>query len=113
MHCAVAVSEDLGCALVIPVVDDVLHQVGIASHWNGLKEVPADDLATVGHASALEQSGGPGGHVRKVEENAAHPSVRLENGRNHEAVSAGNVHQSVDLGKVVCGDHSLRLQGAD
>ena len=66
-----AVSEDLSCPLVIPVVDDVLHDVGIAPLWNGRKEVAADDLATVGHASALEQRGGPGGHVWKIEEDAA------------------------------------------
>ena len=108
-----AVSEDLNCPLVIPVVDDVLHYVGIAPLWNGRKEVAADDLATVGHASTLEQRGGPGGHVRKVEEDPAHPSVRFKNGHDHEAVSAGNVHQSVDPGKVVCGDHSFRLHCAN
>src|SRR5204862_6822336 len=106
------VLEDLACSIVIPIVDDVLHDVGVAPLWNGRKEVAANNFATIRHARGLEQCGGPSGHGRKVEEDAAHFSVCFKNGCEDEAVSAGAVQQSVDPGEIVSGDHSLGLPGA-
>src|ERR1700737_5122000 len=46
-HRAVAVSEDLNSPFVIPVVEDVLHDVGVAPFGNGRKEIAAEDLAAL------------------------------------------------------------------
>src|SRR6188508_2341956 len=54
LHGAVTVSQDLSCPIVIPVMNDVLHHVGVASAWNRGKEVTAHELAAAGHACALE-----------------------------------------------------------
>ena len=44
----------MNCSMVVPVVYDVLQDIGVASLRNGRKEVAADDLATIGDASVLE-----------------------------------------------------------
>src|SRR5947207_1382002 len=44
---AAAVSEDSYGALVIPIVDDVLHDVGVGARGHGFEEVSAHELTTV------------------------------------------------------------------
>ena len=48
-------SQDLNRPFVIPIMDDVLHHVGISSFWDRLEELTSDHLTTVGHALFLEQ----------------------------------------------------------
>src|SRR5207237_7224494 len=42
-----AVAEDFCGALIIPIVDDVLHDVGVGARWHGVEEISAHEFATV------------------------------------------------------------------
>src|SRR4030095_1434531 len=51
--------------------------------------------------------------MRKVEEHAAHLSVRFKNGHDHQAMAAGDVYERADPRKVVGRDHSFCLPGTN
>src|SRR6266516_48873 len=46
-------AQDRDAALVVPVVQDELHQVGVAALGHGRDEVPADRLAAAGQPRGL------------------------------------------------------------
>src|SRR2546422_1970599 len=51
-----AVAQDGDAPLAVPVVDDVLHQVGVATLRQGSEEVSADTDAAIGEAGGLKRS---------------------------------------------------------
>ena len=69
-HRAAAVGKDLGRALVIPIVDDVLHDVGVG-HRDLLEEVAARDRAARRCAGPVKRSLRALDDVRKIEQDAA------------------------------------------
>ena len=61
-------SQDRDAAFVVPIVQDLRQQIGIAAGRNLNKEIPADDLAAIRHTRRREMLRGGSGHVRLIEQ---------------------------------------------
>ena len=63
-----AMSQDCNAAFVVPIVQDLRQQIGIAARRNLNKEIAADDRAAIRHTSRREMLRGGSGHVRLIEQ---------------------------------------------
>ena len=94
-------SQDLRRALVVPVMNDVLHDVSVAAGGDRLEEIPGlggEPAIDAGRGNARH---GPLDHVRKVEQDAAHLRIALQHGDQHLAVAARDIDQCLDPREVI------------
>ena len=94
-----AVTENADGVLILPVVQDVLHDDGVRAFGRPLEEAsrpyPCSSLDAV-----LARERGRGGHdVRQVEEYPLRDRVRLQDRREQMAATAADIGQHPDAGK--------------
>src|SRR5438552_16766336 len=87
-----AIAQDGGGALVSPVVQDVLHEIHVATFRHGLEKV-AVGCATAALKTQLANTFlSSRNNVFQVKKNAFHLRVFLQNRADCEAMSAAHVH---------------------
>jgi hypothetical protein len=77
-HRAMAVPEDRESQLVVPVVDDVLQDVGVMGARHGLEEASPDRLASLGEPALGDLLLGSLDDVGLVEDRPAKMGMRLQ-----------------------------------
>lgn len=98
-HCRAKISQDRQRLFVVPVMDDLLQDVGVCVCRNGFEEAPADDLTSVPASNRLQRS--TGHDIGKVEQHALHGRVRGQNRCEREAMSAAYVDDAAYPVKIV------------
>src|SRR2546422_6807551 len=86
-----AVAQDGDAPLAVPVVDDVLHQVGVATLGQGSEEVSADTDAAIGEAGGLKHLARACDHLRSVKQYALQTGIVLQDCGEQDAVPARHV----------------------
>ena len=97
---AMAVLEDQGGSLVIPIVKDLLENVDLRPAWNLVEEVARGQLAPMAQTLCFDHRSGALDHVRQVEQDSAGVGVMLENRRQQHPVGAAHVGDSFHLGEI-------------
>src|SRR5262249_32617388 len=90
-HLSADVFQNPGAALVVPIMDDMAHEVNIGARWDRLEEVAADDLAPICQTSRLDVGLGPFHNALQIEQDAMHAGIFLQHGGKHAAVASTNV----------------------
>jgi len=90
-----AVAEQARALRVVPVVDDVLHEVGVGARGHGLEEAPAHHLAALAHLRCADEAARRCARddLRLVVEHAAQLLVAAQDGREQVAVRSTDVDQ--------------------
>ena len=96
-----AVAQNGGALLVVPIVDDVLHDVGVAAGGHGFEEIGDFGAAAIFQAQRADALLRAGNNFREIAENAFHRWIFLQDGGQHHAVSAGHIYQRANAGKIV------------
>jgi hypothetical protein len=101
-------AEDRDGALVIPVADDVLQEVGVESRGDFGKEVAAHRAAAVGEAGQCDGFRRAFGDVRLIEHDSVWRRERAQNSEEQSAVSAADVDYRTKARKVVDRSDAVR-----
>ena len=108
IHALPAGFEQPDAQIVLPVVNDVLHEVGIRTRGNRAEHVARSKSASFHHRlqravrSALN-------HVRHLIERASQMRVFLEDGSQQKSVATGYVHDGVNLSEIVSLGHGRAI----
>ena len=105
VHSGAAVLENLHALLIVPVVEDVFHDVGIAARRHSLEETSCFEPAALsdspcGHVLILLRASD---HRGLVEQHALQLGVRFEDGGQQTAVAATDIHERADPGELIRG----------
>jgi len=90
-HRLVNATQDLGCSVVGPVVQDATQEVCIRASGDRLEEVTGHYFYPVGYTGGLQHRVGVRDDVGLVEEDASDSGVRREYGREHRAGAASDI----------------------
>ena len=95
------VLQDRRRARIVPVVNDVLHDVRVAAFGHRREEIAGHGLAAVRQPCARDARLRAVDDMADVGEHAAHVGVLLQDRHQHLAVPAGHVHEQADPAEVV------------
>src|SRR5436190_5640680 len=98
------VRQDQRRLVVVPVMNDVLHDVGVAAGRDGLEEVAGPGGDAAGKTLRLDLRLRARDHVLEVEQDPLHARMLLEDCREDGAVTAGDVDERADAAEVVALD---------
>src|SRR5579864_7969411 len=97
-HSGATVRENRSAALIVPVVEDALHHVGIAAFGHRLEEVPRFHDAAFSNVLGCDVLILSGARDDRglIEEHSLQFRIRLEDGAQEAAVSPAHVHDRPD-----------------
>ena len=96
-----AVLQDGDRLLIVPIVNDPFEDDRVSPRGQGLKEIAPDQLTTVRDVWSGDLFFGAGDDLRRVEQDAGHSGIFLQDRSNQTAVSAACVHDFVDAAETV------------
>src|SRR5216683_3230316 len=97
--------EDLHRRIVVPVVDDHRHDVGVPAVGYTVEEAAGNDAAAIRDTRGGEDRRCARDDVCLVEEHAAHARARGEDAGQQAAAAAAYVHDGAERREVIGGDH--------
>src|SRR5882672_7615485 len=89
------VPQDFAAALIVPVVDDVLHHVGVRTCRDGLEEVARREFDTVSDTFFFEQLTRALDHEGQVKQNPLRLRIGFQYSREQQSMTAGDVNQFI------------------
>jgi len=96
-HGAVAVSQNLGGVLVVPVVNHMLKEASVPALWDRLEEVATEKLPTVQQALGFEKALRGVNRGGLIEEDAANIRVMPQYGGQQRPVTTAHVNDHARL----------------
>jgi len=101
VHSAGAAAEDGDRAVVVPVVQHPLDDVGIAAGWDRFEHVAAGQLAAADDPLSLQGRACSGDDVRLIEQHPSRSWTGGQNRRDKSSMAPGDVDDRAEAAKVV------------
>jgi hypothetical protein len=99
------VRQDQRRLLVVPIMNDVLHDVGVASGRDCLEEVAGRGADAAGKALRLDLRLGARDYVIDVEKDPLHPRMLFKDRGEHGPVATGDIDERPDAAEIVAFDN--------
>ena len=94
---------------MVPVVQDRLQDVRVATTRYLVEETARENAAAVADTSSFQDGASSGDDPWLVEEHAAQPTVLGEEGRQKCPLPAANVHHAAEAPEIIGGQHGMSL----
>src|SRR5262249_57549467 len=105
--------KNVGERVVVPVVNNMLHDDGVGARWQFFEKVAAFDSHSTRNASTSERRSGASRNMRKVKQHTTHLLLPAQHRGQQQTVSTRDVHQRVDSFEVVGVGCCSGLRSAD
>ncbi len=100
-HGAAHGREDAAGVVVVPVVQDVRHHVGIGTGRHGREKIPGFERAAIRYAGRAQRPAGGGDDVRSVEQHGAQARVSGEDESEKLPVAAAHIDHALEDAEVI------------